>query len=64
MAGTEKLTDADCRNAAAGDKRTKLADGGGLSLWIEPSGAKYWRLKYRYSGKGASSIRMWSARSQ
>ena len=49
--GIEKLTDADCRNAAPREKRYKLADGGGLNLWIEPNNSKYWRLKYRYAGK-------------
>ncbi|HSB95155.1 MAG TPA: integrase arm-type DNA-binding domain-containing protein [Spongiibacteraceae bacterium] len=49
--GIEKLTDADCRNASPKETRYKLADGGGLNLWIEPSGSKYWRLKYRFGGK-------------
>ena len=31
-------------------KRTKLADGAGLYLDIQPSG-KYWRMKYRFDGK-------------
>ncbi|HMC13078.1 MAG TPA: Arm DNA-binding domain-containing protein [Gallionellaceae bacterium] len=26
----------------------KLADGGGLYLLVNPNGAKYWRLNYRY----------------
>lgn len=29
----------------------KLSDGGGLQLWIEPRGAKLWRLAYRFDGK-------------
>ena len=29
----------------------RLFDGGGLYLEVSPSGAKYWRQKYRYSGK-------------
>lgn len=32
-------------------KPYKLADGQGLYLEIMPSGAKYWRLKYRVAGK-------------
>ncbi|VTP64293.1 Putative prophage CPS-53 integrase [Leclercia adecarboxylata] len=33
------------------DKPYKLADGGGLYLLVNPNGARYWRLKYRVSGK-------------
>jgi Arm DNA-binding domain len=33
---------------------TKLSDGGGLMLWIEPSGAKRWRMAYRFAGKQKS----------
>lgn len=29
----------------------KLFDGGGLYLLVQPSGAKYWRLKYRLAGR-------------
>jgi hypothetical protein len=29
----------------------KLSDGGGLYLLVQPNGAKYWRLKYRYIHK-------------
>lgn len=29
----------------------KLSDGGGLQLWIIPSGSKLWRLDHRYGGK-------------
>ena len=28
-----------------------MFDGGGLYIEVTPSGAKYWRLKYRYAGK-------------
>ncbi|MBC9070813.1 tyrosine-type recombinase/integrase [Thauera sp. CAU 1555] len=38
-------------NAKAGDGATKLADGGGLTLYIPPSGAKAWRYRYRLQGK-------------
>lgn len=31
-------------------KRTKLSDGAGLYLDVQPSG-KYWRMKYRFDGK-------------
>lgn len=33
------------------DKSYKLSDGQGLYLEVMPSGAKYWRLKYRVAGK-------------
>lgn len=29
----------------------KISDGGGLYILVEPTGAKYWRLAYRFSGK-------------
>ncbi len=29
----------------------KMADGGGMYLEVMPTGAKYWRLKYRFGGK-------------
>lgn len=28
-----------------------VADGGGLSLYIQPTGAKWWRFRYRFNGK-------------
>lgn len=49
------LTDAKCRNTTSGDKRiVKLADGGGLYLWIYHDGRKYWRLRYWREGKEKS----------
>ncbi|MDW5418854.1 tyrosine-type recombinase/integrase [Iodobacter sp. CM08] len=35
-------------------KVLKLADGLGLSLWVMPTGAKYWRFKYRWANKEKS----------
>jgi Arm DNA-binding domain len=29
----------------------KLSDGGGLQLWVTPSGGKLWNLAYRFVGK-------------
>jgi len=51
-APTAPLTDARIRNAKPREdgKPLKLADGGGLSLWVLPSG-RYWRFKYRFAGK-------------
>ena len=45
------LTDTKCRNAKGRTKPRKLSDGGGLHLLINPDGAKYWRLAYRWHGK-------------
>ena len=45
------LTDIAIRNAKLKDKPYKLSDTAGLYLLINPSGKKYWRLKYRFSGK-------------
>lgn len=33
------------------DKPYKLADGGGLFLYVSPKGSRLWRWKYRYEGK-------------
>ena len=46
------LTETAIRKAkyATSDKH-KLFDGGGLYLELHPSGAKYWRMRYRFSGK-------------
>jgi len=45
------LTDSQCRNAEKREKDYKLADGGGLYLYVTSKGAKSWRLKYRFAGK-------------
>lgn len=45
------LTDPQCRNAEKQEKDYKLADGGGLYLYVTSKGAKSWRLKYRFAGK-------------
>lgn len=46
-----KLNDAMCRAAKGGEKLYKLSDGGGLQLWVHPTGTRTWRLAYRYDGK-------------
>lgn len=33
------------------DKPYKLGDSGGLFLLVRPNGGKWWRFKYRFSGK-------------
>lgn len=51
MPTTNTLTDAKCRAAKATDKPIKVFDGGGLHLYVSPTGAKVWRLAYRFNGK-------------
>lgn len=45
------LTDATCRSAKPGPKLQKLTDGGGLQLWVQPTGGRLWRFAYRFAGK-------------
>jgi len=45
------LTDTAIRKAKPADKPTKLFDGGGLFLLLNPNGARWWRWKYRFAGK-------------
>ena len=39
------------RNAKPKDKPYKLTDGNGLFLLVNPDGAKYWRLAYRFNDR-------------
>ncbi|WP_096701250.1 integrase arm-type DNA-binding domain-containing protein [Magnetospirillum sp. 15-1] len=45
------LSDMKCRNARPDLKLQKLSDGDGLQLWVPPTGARLWRLAYRFGGK-------------
>lgn len=45
------LTAIQIKSAKATDKPQKMSDGGGLYLLVQPNGAKYWRLAYRFAGK-------------
>ena len=45
-----KLTATAVRNAGAAAKSYKLADGGGLYLFVNTKGARYWRYDYRFAG--------------
>ncbi len=46
------LTDKQVQNAKpVAGKTAKLSDGGGLQLWVTPSGGKLWNLAYRFAGK-------------
>jgi integrase len=45
------LTDNSIRTAKPREKPYKMGDSGGLFLLIHPSGARWWRFKYRVAGK-------------
>lgn len=45
------LSDITIRTAKPKDKPYKLADGDGMFLYVQPNGSRYWRLKYRFTGK-------------
>ena len=45
------LTDTAAKNASPREKDYKLADSGGLYLFVTTKGGKSWRLKYRHTGK-------------
>lgn len=46
-----KLTDTFVKRKQGNDKVQKHSDGGGLFLYITPTGKKSWRLAYRFAGK-------------
>lgn len=48
---TRALSAAKVRSVKPGASPVKLADGGGLTLYIPPSGAKVWRYRFRLAGK-------------
>jgi hypothetical protein len=45
------LTELEIRSARATEKPIKLFDGGGLYLFVQPNGSRWWRSKYRFHGK-------------
>lgn len=45
------LTEIQIKNLKPEDKPYKKSDRDGLYVHVHPNGSKYWRLKYRYSGK-------------
>lgn len=45
------LSDTRIRNTKPAKRPQKLFDERGLYLLLQPSGARWWRLKYRYAGK-------------
>lgn len=46
-----KLTDIAVRKAKPAERPYKLADSGGLYIMISPTGARSWRMKYRFDGR-------------
>ncbi|MBA3757132.1 MAG: tyrosine-type recombinase/integrase [Nitrosomonas sp.] len=46
-----KLTDSIIKAANPKNKPYSLPDGHGLVLFVQPSGGKWWRYRYRYTGK-------------
>lgn len=45
-----KLSDTSIRNVKPATRVQKLSDGGGLYLYVAPSGGKLWRMAYRFAG--------------
>ena len=45
------LTAVIARDAKGADKPYKLSDSGGLYMFVQPTGQRYWRLAYRWAGK-------------
>lgn len=45
------LSDTKIRAAKPAEKSYRLSDEKGLYLQVEPNGARYWRMAYRYDGK-------------
>jgi integrase len=46
-----KLTDVQIRRIRPNARPYKVSDGGGLFLWVTPSGGKIWRWTYRYESR-------------
>jgi hypothetical protein len=55
------LTDAQVRTARYNPEGTgnRLADGGRMYLQVDKSGARYWRMNYRFAGKDKTHARSW-----
>jgi hypothetical protein len=45
------LTDTRCGRLNLDQNFRKLTDGGGLQLWLQPTGARLWRFAYPCGGK-------------
>jgi integrase len=53
---TNTLTDARVRGIKPTEKPQKVFDGGGMYLYVSPTGAKVWRLAYRVHGKAQTAV--------
>lgn len=51
-----KLTAIQIRNLKPKDKPFTLADGGGMSVHVAPSGVVSWRYRYRYNGNATTQV--------
>lgn len=49
--GAQVLTEIEARKAVPKDRDYKLADAGGLHLFVSKTGHRSWRYKYRFGGK-------------
>jgi integrase len=57
MRDATPLTDLRIRKAKPDKHRAyRLHDGGGLALWISPSGVKSWQLRYRLHGREQTAV--------
>ncbi|HWZ13306.1 MAG TPA: Arm DNA-binding domain-containing protein, partial [Acidobacteriaceae bacterium] len=45
------LTDIQIKRTKPRTKPYKISDGGGLFLWVTPSGGRLWRWAFRFEGK-------------
>ena len=45
------LTDTEIKRAKTTERAYSMGDGGGLYLWVKPTGGKLWRWSYRFEGK-------------
>lgn len=48
---SDKAIQAALKVAGRSGNSTKMSDGGGLRLDVQPSGSGWWRLRYRFGGK-------------
>ena len=65
----ELLSALDVQRAKAKDRPYRLFDGRGLALWISPTGAKSWQLRYTLDGKEQTAVlgkasKVWHGRGQ
>lgn len=51
-----RKSDVVFRNAKARDKPYQIADGGGLSLLVQPNGSKLWLFRYRRPASGRDNL--------